>query len=95
MPLPDEEINREMFVVTFSTKSIHSVFATHESKSGDSILTEYGSVMRTSTKERAIFNSYKFAKLAILMNDGDINDESRQLAKDLGLRFVKTVEKEI
>lgn len=85
MNLPSEAINRTMYVANSENNDIFTLFATHESKSGKSILTDHGKVHRTYTKKIRIFNSYDFALLFIKKERKQYDEEYDELLKKLKL----------
>jgi hypothetical protein len=80
------ECNREMYYFKKSTLEIWPVFAVAESRSGDTIDTNYGERLRTSSKNHAIFNSYDFALLARKEAKNEFDDEHAEILKRLKLR---------
>lgn len=89
MNLPSVEINRTMYVTNPKNKDVWTVFATHESASAKSILTDCGRVYRTNTKHIKIMNSYDYAILAIKTYHKEFDDEYKALIKKLKIRLTR------
>jgi hypothetical protein len=87
MNLPNTEINKTMYVADLQNNDIWSLFATHESETGKSILTDHGKVYRTNTKHIKIMYSYDFALFALKTKNKQFDDEYKALAKKLKLKI--------
>jgi hypothetical protein len=84
-----EELNQVVFLVNLKTNDIHEVFCTHESRSGNTVLTEYGQLLRTDTKHQKVFYQYDFARLVVKQNKGETSDtEYDEILKRLELRKI-------
>ena len=85
--LPSEPVNREMYAVNLKTNNSWPVHVTHESKSGETVLTTEGRVMRTNSKYSKVFHSSKIARLAIKANMDEFDSEFYQLCHECGLVY--------
>ena len=84
---PSVELNKTMYLVSMKTNEIHAIFCTHESKTSESVLTDYGKVLRTNTKHQKIFYQYDFALLQVKESTGETDDEEyNQILKRLKLK---------
>ncbi len=82
-----EELNTGMYFVCLKTNSIFDIYCTHESKSGNTVLTDDGRILRTDTKHQKIFHNFDFARLAVKQNQGQTDDaEYAEIIKKLNLR---------
>lgn len=84
--LPNIELNRAMFIADLRSFDIVEIFATHESNTSNSILTDYGKVMRVNTKNHKIFYEIDFAKLAIKQAKNEFDAEYDAICTRLKLR---------
>jgi hypothetical protein len=84
---PSTKVNKEMYAVCMKTGQSWSVWVTHESASGDTVLTEHGQIMRTNTKFRKIFNSADWAHALFLALNGFFTVELLALEKKLRIKF--------
>jgi hypothetical protein len=62
MANPSTTIGENMYILNIGSGVILRMYMTHISKSGDSVLTEFGDVLRTQTKYRKIFYSLDIAE---------------------------------
>jgi len=83
------ECNREMWFYDRKTRQIWPVWADRESRSGDTIQTPDGSIIRTNAKHHAVFNNHDYARIAQKADRCEFDDEFAGLEKKLGLKYKK------
>jgi len=83
------ECNREMWFYDRKTCSIWPVFAVRESRSGDTIQTGDGKIIRTCANNHAVFNNYDYARIAQKYDRKEFDYEFELLEKKLLLKYKK------
>lgn len=76
------ECDREMFFFDRKTAEIYPVKSVRESISGDTIETIDGQIIRTCSKNHAVFNIYSFARLAQKEARNQFDAEYDQILKE-------------
>lgn len=83
------KIDREMWYFDKKSTSVWPVYAIAESITGDTIDTNCGQRLRTSTKSHAIFNYWYFARLAQKEARKEFDEEYYSILKDKGARRIR------
>jgi hypothetical protein len=78
--------SREMWYFDRELNSIWPVFVVAESKSGDTVDTNNGQRLRTSTKTHAIFYTWDYARIAQKLNGNELDSEYDELLRRNKLR---------
>lgn len=86
-----QNVSREMWFFDKKTAQIWPIIAVAESKSGDTIDTDYGARLRTGTKTHAIFNSWDFARIAQKQEKNELDAEYDEILARNKLRRGKLI----
>lgn len=79
---------REMWFFDKKLEAIWPVVVVAESKSGNTVKTNHGEMLRTSTKKHAIFFSWDYARIAQKMAKNELDAEYDEILSRNKLRRV-------
>lgn len=83
------KVDREMWFFDKKTAQIWPVSVIAESKSGDTVDTNYGQRLRTSAKHHAVFNNWDFARIAQKMEKNEVDAEYDEILARNNLKRFK------